>query len=326
MSEIDSTEHRRVQRKVAREYRKLGFKVLETPTGEDLPAFLAGFSPDLIAISDDDRVVVEIKRADKLKGSNELTELAAKVDLQPNWRFELFTLAAPKEIESPAVSTTELGVLFKTALHELEVGNDALRRTLLVSLVSILEALVQQVALERGITISGRSMGSLVRELSFQGIVDDAMMTMLERAMTWRNAVLHGGAIEPAPDRGEIELFASNYSALQNALIEFWDGGSTDRTTIEYSAAAVSELPDDKAAIYAIQTAHGRVNYIGRAAAGHLRDQIRQHMSDRSRRIPGDRITVLRFHTAEQARHAEEIAIQEFSPKYNLATQDLESA
>jgi hypothetical protein len=221
---------------------------------------------------------------------------------------------------------TDIGVLFKTALLEFKTGDDALRRTLLISLVSILEALLQQVALERGIVINGRLMGSLIRELSFQGIVDDAMMTVLERAMTWRNAVLHGGAIERAPDREEIELLANNFSDLQNALIECWDAGSIDRTKVDYSIAAASETPDGKPAIYAIRTAHGRMNYIGRAAAGHVRQRIRQHMSDRSRRVPGDKITVLWFETEEQAKHAENVAVQEFSPKYNLVTQDLESA
>jgi len=92
MAEPDNLDRRGTQRKIARQYRKLGFKVLEAPTGEDLPTFLSGLSPDLIATNDDERVVIEIRRADELKGSNDLTELAARVAERRSWRFELVAL------------------------------------------------------------------------------------------------------------------------------------------------------------------------------------------------------------------------------------------
>jgi Holliday junction resolvase len=53
----------------ARQYRKLGYEVVECPSGDQLRPFLCGFSPDLIATSDDDHVVLEIKRAADLKGA-----------------------------------------------------------------------------------------------------------------------------------------------------------------------------------------------------------------------------------------------------------------
>src|SRR5215469_8061361 len=98
MTEVDSKEHLRAQRVIVHEYRKLGYNVIQSPKGKKLPEFLAGLSPDIIATKGDDRVVIEIKRADTLKGSNDLTELAARVAEMPNWRFELHTLEAPKAI------------------------------------------------------------------------------------------------------------------------------------------------------------------------------------------------------------------------------------
>jgi hypothetical protein len=62
-----------------RRYRKLGYEVIECPGGDQLPPFLRGFSLDLIATSDDDHVVMEIKRATDLKGATEIKELAAAV-------------------------------------------------------------------------------------------------------------------------------------------------------------------------------------------------------------------------------------------------------
>lgn len=326
MTETADEERRKVQRKVAREYRRLGFKVLETPTDADLPAFLSGFAPDLIATNDDEQVVVEIKRADKLKGSNDLTELAARVAEHPTWRFELIALEAPGASETRTVSVGELGLLFKAAMREFEAGNDTLRRTLLIGLTSILEALLHQVALERGVEIAGRSMGALIRELSFQGIVDDALMTGLERARTWREAVLHGGTVEPATGREQIALLTKNFSDLQDALIEFWDAGATDRMEIDCSTAAISELPEARPAVYAVQAAGGRVNYVGFAAAGQVREGIRQHIGTRSPRVPSKKLIVLLFDTEEKARRAETIASQEFLPRYNRTSRDSERA
>lgn len=44
-----SDERLKTQRRLAREYRKRGYSVIEQPRGDDLPPFLRQFSPDLIA-------------------------------------------------------------------------------------------------------------------------------------------------------------------------------------------------------------------------------------------------------------------------------------
>jgi hypothetical protein len=326
MSEASGTDYRRVQRKVAREYRKLGFKVLETPTGADLPPFLEGFSPDLIAVSDSDCVVVEIKRADTLKGSNELTELAARVAEHPKWRFELFTLAAPKDVESPIPSKVALDRLLNAISEAYESENLGQRWVSLTALISTLERLLNLVAVERGIEATSRPLGSLVRELSFQGIIGEAALLSFNRAHRWRDEILDGGSGGPTPALDEIEQVIAVCRELQSALIEFWDAGSVGRKEVNFSATAISELPDSKPAIYTIQSANGRVIYVGYAVAGRVRERIRRHLSERPRRMPGEKVTILQFDTDTLAREAEQTAIQEFSPKYIVPTQDLRSA
>jgi hypothetical protein len=75
----------KTRRNAARKYRKLGYSAAERPAAGDMPAFLHGFAPDLVATSEDDKVVLEIKRAADLKGSNEIKELAAVIDRQAGW-------------------------------------------------------------------------------------------------------------------------------------------------------------------------------------------------------------------------------------------------
>ena len=61
---MNSSAHEAYQRKlqeIAAEYRAQGYDVRIEPGPEDVPAFLTGFRPDLIARGPHDSVVVEVK-------------------------------------------------------------------------------------------------------------------------------------------------------------------------------------------------------------------------------------------------------------------------
>ena len=79
---------------VARRYARKGYRVMRPGPGQPPPAFLGDFVPDLIAERDEDRVIVEVKRSDLVRGANELAAVAARVAREPGWRFELIALPA----------------------------------------------------------------------------------------------------------------------------------------------------------------------------------------------------------------------------------------
>ena len=78
-----------VTESVAERYRSLGYEVHVLPTREETPRFLAAFAPDLIALSDADKVVVEIKASEALKDKGELSSLAQAVENERGWRLEV---------------------------------------------------------------------------------------------------------------------------------------------------------------------------------------------------------------------------------------------
>ena len=80
------------QRRLAWAYRELGYEVLEQPRDDDLPDFLRGFAPDLIARKVADNVVALIRTTNEIRGSTEITQLAEAVAKQDWWRFELISL------------------------------------------------------------------------------------------------------------------------------------------------------------------------------------------------------------------------------------------
>jgi len=65
-----------------------------SPDASRLPAFLADFRPDLIALSPTDNVVVEVKTQDALHDDARVAELARRLDASTDWRLELAVLPA----------------------------------------------------------------------------------------------------------------------------------------------------------------------------------------------------------------------------------------
>lgn len=205
----------RTQRSVAREYRRRGYEVIEQPRGDSLPSFLRGFVPDLIAIKDDDRAVVEIKTAESLYGSNEIKELAAAVEAHAGWRFELISLGKRSDTGSVGVSEDSLERLLDTALTTYDSGQRGLS---LIYLVSLLDELVRDAALRYRIKGRDRSAGSIVAELAFQGIIDGTTADVLDQAWQRRNAIVHGRGEAVNPSRDEILQVVAACRAIQAAM------------------------------------------------------------------------------------------------------------
>jgi hypothetical protein len=190
----------RTRRSLAREYRRLGYEVLEQPDGDGLPEFLRGFSPDLVVMKEGDCAVVVIKTREEVIGSNELVELAATVDAQPGWRLEFLSLGRQK---AAAAGPSEQGLegLMASALAVYDAGE---RNLALISLVSVAEELLRDVALEQRIRTRDQDARTIIAALEFEGLIDEATTSVLERAWERRNELVHGGAAVVSPSREEV--------------------------------------------------------------------------------------------------------------------------
>ena len=94
------------RRSVARSYRRQGYHVVVKPSGEELPVFLRGFSPDFVVTADDDRAVILIGSREGQIGSQEVVDLAAAVALHREWRFEL--VSTRKSVTLPVALSSEV--------------------------------------------------------------------------------------------------------------------------------------------------------------------------------------------------------------------------
>ena len=207
-------ERLKTRRNAARKYRKLGYSVVELPAAGDMPAFLHGFAPDLVATSDVDKVVLEIKRAADLKGSNEIKELAAVVDRQAGWRFELIALAAgPGGVVVPSEEKLERLLARGLALHEAGYGEVAV-----IFLVSVLEELIRDVGLQHGFKGYRESTRAIARELAFRGVVGDEVVDALDTGWDRRNRIVHCTEAEQTDSGDDITALTAACRDLREAM------------------------------------------------------------------------------------------------------------
>jgi hypothetical protein len=113
---------------VAQRYRDDGYQVIVRPCGDQIPAFIAGFRPDLIASRGNEGVVVEIK-ANRIDLSNDrqIAGLAEVVNARPGWRLDLVVLEPETTVERAAQEAAEpsdeqLDQILKTADELSESG------------------------------------------------------------------------------------------------------------------------------------------------------------------------------------------------------------
>ena len=182
-------------------YRRRSYDVVEQPRGDGLPEFLRGLSPDLVVRKEDDCAVVVIKTREEVVGSNEIVELAAKVDAQPGWRLEFVSLGRRK-VAAAGPSEQGLEQLMASALAVYDAGE---RNLALISLVSVAEELLRDVALEQRIRTPDQDIRTIIGALEFEGLIDEATTSVLERAWERRNELVHGGMAAMGPNREEMD-------------------------------------------------------------------------------------------------------------------------
>jgi hypothetical protein len=188
--------------------------VVDRPDPGELPEFLKGYRPSLIAERDDDHAVVEVRTARSLKGSNEFVELASLVNGEAGWRLELVTVRPVDPLPDPEPARR----------HFREMANDprlAPPDVKAVYFASVIEGLVTDLARRRGIRRTGGSIEALVHEIAFKGIVDEDTEADILSAVDLRTLVLR----EPGRAKDLTDAAIGRLTALCEALFEMQNEG-----------------------------------------------------------------------------------------------------
>lgn len=179
---------------LANEYKSKGYEVFIEPEPQQRPHFLLEFQPDLIAISESDRVVIEVKSKLSLKQSNYLEILAREVEKHKGWRLE-FVLTNPRE-QTESLDKWELLSIPELQRRLVQVQNIAEDsqqiETAMLLLWIIVEATLQHIARREAKNLEKRSPKQLVKELFSLGILTTHDYEILSQAADFRNRIVHG--------------------------------------------------------------------------------------------------------------------------------------
>lgn len=87
------------------------------------------------------------------------------------------------------------------------------------------------------------------------------------------------------------------------------------RKTVSFTRSGVEKLPDNKPVVYKIKTDGEKVNYIGSAERGRVRERLGEHLKNGV--IPGSKVVIEQKSSIAEARDTESRSIAIIKPKYN---------
>jgi predicted GIY-YIG superfamily endonuclease len=89
------------------------------------------------------------------------------------------------------------------------------------------------------------------------------------------------------------------------------------RKTVSFTKSGIDGLPDNKPAVYRVQTESGKTNYVGVAKRGRVQERLAEHLSGGKEYVPGAKVRVEQAKSIEWARQAEARVIARSNPRYN---------
>jgi uncharacterized protein YutE (UPF0331/DUF86 family) len=179
-------------REVAREFEGQGYRVVLHPEGADLPDFLSGFEPDMIARGPEGSVVVEVKSQATLAGSDDLEAMSSAIEGQTGWRLDL--IVTNPRCENPAPEDADS--LTPAEIRErLDASKMLLERGLvdlaLVAAWSAAEGGMRLAAGQHQIDLEDTSPSYLAKALYTFGVIDLGQFATMTDALQYRNRIVH---------------------------------------------------------------------------------------------------------------------------------------
>jgi Holliday junction resolvase-like predicted endonuclease len=191
---------------LAAEYERKGYSVTLPRQQKDTPEFLheLGYTPDLIARSGDETLVIEVKSRETSATLASLSNIAERVNAKPGWQFVLvFTNPRNPPLEAPRVTPDKVTVLLEKSRamgYESQSHQDAAFLFAWVALEAALLTLPPT-------TTTGRNVSTpwtLIRNAAMNGLVAREDAHTLERLFKIRNSLLHAGD-DASPTRSDID-------------------------------------------------------------------------------------------------------------------------
>jgi Uncharacterized conserved protein len=186
-----------------------GYDVFREPQQQLLPEFLAGFTPDAIAIGKAKNLVIELVRQDA-RAREKLRRIQEQLKGRPEWELRVVVVPASS---SPVIAQSDIAEI-NEHLSEIDelIAQKRLSAALLIAWATF-EAIGRRISP----TEFGRPQtpGRLVEVLARDGEIMPDEADLLRRLAELRNHLIHG-VLHVAPNQEAIEQFAAVLKRLSS--------------------------------------------------------------------------------------------------------------
>jgi uncharacterized protein YutE (UPF0331/DUF86 family) len=196
----------------AREYESKGYRVVKEPDSTQLPDFLTGFRPDLIAYDDEENVVVEVKSNTILPQSHDLVSLADVINATSGWRFDLIVTAPSTGEEATSLDWWGIRRRIADARELLDGQEDAAA----ILAWSAAEATMRLVTEQHHVSLGSTQRNTplyLVKKLSSLGLLSREDHDVFAESIQLRNRIIHGYRSQ-GPTREEVQRLIDSVEHL----------------------------------------------------------------------------------------------------------------
>lgn len=192
MSTIIELEHQR-RGQVAQGYRDKGYNVVIEPRDDQLPAFLAGTTIDILAQTADENIVIAVKSRPSLINNQAIPRLAQLNTDHPGWRFNLIVVGLPDDYsisnETPLLTRNEINTRNNQVEQIIQIN--ALEAALLFAWATT-EALFRLLAEYDQVELRRRDPRYLISQLTTYGILSREEYQFFTTILEVRNTIAHG--------------------------------------------------------------------------------------------------------------------------------------
>jgi Holliday junction resolvase len=185
----------------AKELSQNGYKVMIAPLRSDLPFDLGEYQPDLIAMKENESVVLDVKTSSNSLPVDQIQAVVEQIASHPGWRFMLVTLDDVNEQVLPSnnndlPSWNELSNKL-SSLNKL-IQDSLLEPALLFSW-SIIEAVLRKRAIKQDMPVWNSSPQKILSHLFSNGEISLMELELFIDCLAIRNKVAHGiqASIDP---------------------------------------------------------------------------------------------------------------------------------
>ncbi len=186
------TEANKLQ-EVAEQYTHHGYAVIVEPSASQVPEFMDGFQPDMLAYKNDEKVVVEVRVKNQIADANTVY-MAGLINSQPGWRFDLFVVNDsrwPDDVLTTAYEKSSDGIV-EMARNANELDSSGQPEAACLLAWAATEASLRNLAKRHGVRVERYSPVSLIQTLYSAGLLSLEQYEHLREILKVRNAVAHG--------------------------------------------------------------------------------------------------------------------------------------